>query len=106
MIRDSRLKESEVFITSPVKYLPKRGTPTREDLRHGKKHLDQQIEVINPKFLVLLGNSACKGVLDETIPVMKEHGKIIQRNGKKYLITLHPAAVLRFPKYLPIVKSD
>src|SRR5689334_19698496 len=40
------LKESEVYITSPVKYLPDRGTPTSVDIRHGKIHLDKQLAII------------------------------------------------------------
>lgn len=106
LIRETGLIEEEVFITSPVKYFPDRGTPTTTDIKHGRKHLFKQIDVINPKFIVLLGNVACKGVLGETIPVLSNHGRIIIREGKTYFITLHPAAVLRFPKYLPTIKSD
>ena len=32
MIREIGLEEKEVFITSPVKYLPRRGTPTKADI--------------------------------------------------------------------------
>ena len=106
LIRETGLKEDEVFITSPVKYFPDRGTPTTKDIKHGRKHLFKQIDIINPKFIVLLGNVACKGVLGETIPVLSNHGRIIIRESKTYFITLHPAAVLRFPKYLPTIKSD
>src|ERR1700685_3374875 len=35
LIREIGLKEDEVYITSPVKYLPERGTPTSEDIAHG-----------------------------------------------------------------------
>lgn len=90
------LREDQVFITSPVKYLPDRGTPTSEDIVHGKIHLDKQIEVIDPRFVVLLGRVAVEGVLQCIIQVKKEHGKIIYKDGRQYFITLHPAAVLRF----------
>lgn len=106
LIRESGLKEEEVYITSPVKYLPKRGTPTQIDIEHGREHLFRQVEVINPKIMVLLGNTACKAILEKTIPILKAHGSIIEKNGKKYIITLHPAAVIRFPKYTAIIKSD
>lgn len=106
LINESGLKETEVYITSPVKYLPKRGTPTQADIDHGREHLFKQIDVIKPKIMVLLGNTACKGVLEQTIPILKNHGTIIEKNGMKYFITLHPAAVIRFPKYTATIKSD
>lgn len=107
MIRDAGLKEEDVYITSPVKYLPKRGTPTAKEIAHGKIHLDQQIEVINPEIIVLLGSVASQGALGEKIPTLKNHGQIIERDGRKYLVTIHPAAVLRFPnKFKPSILSD
>jgi len=106
LIRDAGLTESEVFITSPVKYLPDRGTPTKEHVAHGRIHLKKQLAVINPKIIVLLGNIASHAMLERAVPIMKEHGTIIVQNGVKFLLTLHPAAVLRFPKYKSLVLAD
>ena len=53
MIRSLGLKESDVFITRPVKYLPDRGTPSKEQIAHGRTHLTKQLTVINPKIIVL-----------------------------------------------------
>ncbi|HYE22083.1 MAG TPA: uracil-DNA glycosylase, partial [Verrucomicrobiae bacterium] len=89
----------DVYITSPVKYLPSHGTPTPQEITHGKIHLNNQLNVINPKVIVLLGNVAVQAVLGMKLPILKDHGKIIEIAGRKHLITLHPAAVLRFPKY-------
>ncbi|MEJ2695217.1 MAG: uracil-DNA glycosylase [Candidatus Sulfobium sp.] len=60
-IRDIGLREEEVFITSPVKYLPHRGTPVRENILHGREHLLRQLSIIKPKILVLMGSVACQG---------------------------------------------
>lgn len=98
MITSVGLKESQVYITSPVKYLPDRGTPTSADIAHGRIHLLKQFEVIKPKLVVLLGRVAAEGVLEKKVAVVKEHGEIIEeKDGIKYFLTLHPAAVLRFP---------
>lgn len=106
MIRESGLREEDVFITSPVKYLPDRGTPTKEHIRHGRIHLTKQLAIIDPKIIVLLGATAIYAMLDHVVPVLKEHGTIIEQDGRKYLITLHPAAILRFPKYAPLMRED
>lgn len=106
LIREIGLKEEDVYITSPVKYLPLRGTPTAADIAHGKIHLEKQLAMIDPKIIVLLGSVAVQGVLGEKIPVMQKHGKIIEKKGKKYFITLHPAAALRFPPLRKIIEED
>lgn len=106
MIAEAGLSESEVYITSPVKYLPDRGTPTKEDIKHGRTHLSEQIGVIEPKIIVLLGATAAYAMLEKVVPVMKEHGNILETDGRKYLLTLHPAAILRFPKYAPLMQAD
>src|SRR4051812_37511962 len=41
LIKEAGLKEEDVYITSPVKYLPNRGTPTPSDIAHGKIHFDK-----------------------------------------------------------------
>ncbi len=97
-IREVGLMEKEVYITSPVKYLPDRGTPTGADIAHGRTHLFRQLAVIDPKIVVLLGSVACRALLDRDVSVAQEHGKTIEKEGKTFLITFHPAAAMRFPK--------
>ncbi len=106
LIREVGLREEDVFITSPVKYLPDRGTPLPSDIAHGRTHLMAQLDIIQPKIIVLLGNVAVQGVLGYKIPVKSEHGKIIEQEGRTYLVTLHPAAALRFPPLKELIKED
>lgn len=108
LIREIGLSEEEVYITSPVKYLPDRGTPTSEDIAHGRIHLMKQFAVIQPKIVVLLGRVAAEGVLEMKVAVSKEHGQVIsEQNGSKYYLTYHPAAALRFPyKFKPLLQED
>lgn len=99
--------EKDVYITSPVKYLPDRGTPTSKDIAHGRIHLMEQFEVIRPKVVMLLGRVAAEGVLQSRIQIAKEHGKTIEHDGVKYILTFHPAAALRFPnKYKLLLQED
>lgn len=95
-----------VFIASPVKYLPKRGTPDKKQIAHGMIHFQKQLDVIDPKIIVLLGSVAALGVLGEFVPVAKMHGQIIKKNSKNYFISFHPAAAIRFVKYQKIFAKD
>lgn len=114
LIREVGLREEDVFITSPVKYLPNGpdgvpgGTPSSSDIAHGRIHLMDQFKIIQPKIVMLLGRVAAEGVLQKKVFVVTEHGQVIEeRNGVKYFLTIHPAAALRFPnKYKPMLLED
>lgn len=106
MIQSVGLKELDVYITSPVKYLPNRGTPTPAQIAHGRIHLQKQLAVIQPKVIILLGNVATKALLEEKIPILQRHGTIIQRGNRSYFLTLHPAAAIRFRKFRKLLEGD
>ena len=97
-ISDVGLSEKDVYITSPVKYLPLRGTPSRENILHSRTHLFRQLSVISPRIVVLLGATACLALLDRKVEMTKEHGSIIRESGVTYFLTFHPAYALRFPE--------
>lgn len=106
LITEVGLKEEEVFITSPVKYLPDYITPKPSDIAHGKTHFDKQVETINPKLIVLLGRVAALAVLNQNISVVLRHGEVLKNGEKTYFITVHPAAALRFTKMKKTIEQD
>jgi uracil-DNA glycosylase family 4 len=114
LIAEIGLDEEDVYITSPVKYLPNGkdgtpgGTPSSSDIAHGRIHLMKQFAVIQPKIVVLLGRVAAEGVLEKKVAVASEHGAVIEeKDGIRYFLTVHPAAALRFSqKYKPLLKED
>lgn len=106
LIQSVGLKEQDVFITSPVKYLPDRGTPSPEQIAHGRIHLNKQLAVIRPKLIVLLGSVATQAILQEKIPVIQRHGTRIERDNRTYFLTLHPAAAIRFQKFRKLLEED
>ena len=106
LIAGAGLDEKDVFITSPVKYLPKHVTPTPEEVAHGRTHLFAQLNVIEPKVIVLLGRVAAFAVLKQNIAVSEEHGKVIEKNGRHYFIAYHPAAMLHSPKTKELLEDD
>lgn len=97
----------DVFITSPVKYFPMKGHgPSLEEIRHGKIHLEKQLKTIQPGIVVLLGNTAAFSIFERKIPALKNHGAVVESDGIRYFLTLHPAAAIRFKKFRPIIESD
>ena len=106
LIAEAGLNEKEVFITSPVKYLPIHVTPTPEEVAHGRIHLMAQFAILEPKIIVLLGRVAALAVLERNILIAKEHGTIIEQDGRKYLLVYHPAAPLYSPKLRTVIHED
>ncbi|MBI2028272.1 MAG: uracil-DNA glycosylase [Candidatus Levybacteria bacterium] len=106
LIKEIGLKEEDAFITSPVKYLPDKGTPSKSDIKHGRLHLLAQLKIIDPKIIILLGKVACFGVIEEEIAINKRHGEVIQKDDQRYFVTFHPSAALRFPPLGKLLKSD
>ena len=106
LIAAAGLKDSEIFITSPVKYLPKHVTPKPAEIEHGKIHLFRQLQVIKPKFVVLLGRVACLAVLGQNCSIANDHGKIIGSKGVSYFLSYHPAAALHSPGLRSVLARD
>jgi uracil-DNA glycosylase family 4 len=106
LLNDIGLDAKDVFITSPVKYLPKHVTPTLEEIAHGRTHLLQQLDIIKPKVVVLMGRVACQAMLQKHYPIADEHGKIVEERGVKYFISYHPAACLYSPKLKAVIQED
>lgn len=105
-IGDIGLDEADVFITSPVHYLPDRGTPSTAMIHHGREHLFEQLSIIKPDMIVLLGNSACVALLDGKVEITKKHGTLVKKDGRTYFITVHPAYAIRFTKGKEMLLSD
>lgn len=106
LIEKVGLHSEDVFITSPVKYLPKYVTPTEKDIIHGRTHLEKQLAVIEPKIVVVLGAVASHALLGKRMLVAKEHGTILKKDGRTYFLTYHPAAPLYSPSVRPKLVAD
>ncbi len=111
MLLDSVLKKAHIsrrsaYITSVVQFFPpKNRMPTPGEIVLCKPFLLRQIEIVKPKFVVLLGNMAATTMLGIG-EVEKNHGKVITKGGVHYLITFHPAAALRFKENYPLMVAD
>ncbi len=89
------IDRKKVYITSVVQFFPpKNRMPSRKEIELCRPFLLRQIEIIKPRFVILLGNVALSAVLVKG-KVREEHGKIVKKGHTTYFITFHPAAALR-----------
>lgn len=97
----------DVFITNVVKCRPpKNRVPTRSERETCKNaYLMNQVDLIKPSLIILLGRTATQTMLEENT-LNKVRGRIIIHSGTKYLCTYHPAAVLRNPHLKGTLSRD
>jgi uracil-DNA glycosylase family 4 len=92
VLEGTGLNRSDFFITNTVKCRPpKNRTPKRLEVETcTSNYLFEQIELINPKLIMLLGVVAAKRVLGVK-SINEARGRVINHEGRKYLVGYHPA---------------
>ncbi len=106
MIRIAGLERGKVYITSVVQFFPPENRmPTGQEIAACKRFLLGQIGIVKPKLIVLLGAIAAK-TLAGVESVMSGRGKLAEAGGRRFFITLHPAAAVRLKKLVPPMEAD
>ena len=100
------LKRSDIYITSVVKCRPPNNRqPLKEEQDACREHLLKELEIIRPKMICILGNTAFSSLLNGN-SITKNRGKIIHRAGQLYFVTIHPAAAIYNPDLRQVLKDD
>jgi uracil-DNA glycosylase family 4 len=88
----------DCYISNIVKCRPPNNRkPQNEEIESCSTWLDQQINLINPKIIVLAGSTAVESYLNIKEPISKIRGKWIERDGRKVMPIFHPSYLLRNP---------
>ena len=100
------IDRDEVYLTNVVKHFKfeERGkrrlhkTPKRFEIQACRPWLDEELRVVKPEVLVLLGATAAKGLLGAGFRVSRERGRPIESDLAPLVVaTIHPSAILRAP---------
>jgi uracil-DNA glycosylase family 4 len=99
MIQAMGLKREEVYIANIVKCRPPGNrTPEPDEAHTCSPFLFQQIDVVRPKIIVALGQTAVTYLTGEKRPLSGWRGVTHPfRGGAKLIVTYHPAFLLRDP---------
>lgn len=108
MLELAYLDRSTVYIANIVKCRPPRNRDPQEDEQAAcREWLARQIELVNPKLIVCLGRIAAKALIDPEFRITKEHGEWYKKpDGRYYMATYHPSALLRDPSKRPEAFGD
>lgn len=98
IIESIGLKREEVFIGNVNRCRPPSNrTPTPAEGSTCKPFIIREIDIVQPKVIVVLGNVATKNLLDTKEGITKLRGKFQEYRGIKVMPTFHPAYLLRDP---------
>lgn len=90
------IKREEVYIANIVKCRPPQNRDPQEDeINACMDYLRNQVIIVKPKIIVLLGRIALQNILGNEYKITASRGKWFEKKGIKYMPTWHPAALLR-----------
>lgn len=115
LLAEAGLIREDVFICNVVRCRPPRNrAPRQDEIRACVPYLDRQIRVIQPRWIVTLGNHAAAYVFGKAGLVFdgitKARGKFVSAEmlglEVKVFPTFHPAAALYNPAYVDVLTRD
>lgn len=94
------LAREQVYICNVVKCRPPENrTPQYDEIAACVPYLFRQIELLAPKVLLVMGNTAAQTILNTKHSLGALRGKVHRFRGIPVIVTYHPAALLRNPNW-------
>ncbi len=101
------VKREDLYITNLVKTRPPENRdPKKKEIEAWKPLLEKEIEKVDPKVIIPLGNFASKEMTGTNKGITKIHGDFRRRKGRKVMPVFHPAATLYDRTKTPKLEED
>jgi DNA polymerase len=101
------LARPQVFITNIVKCRPPNNrAPRKNEIETCNRYLENQIRLVNPRIICLLGTPAITTMLGQQFSASKDHGKSTVKGNLTILPMYHPAAALYDATLKEVLASD
>ena len=103
---EAGISRESVYITNVVKCRPPNNrVPNTDERNTCQEYLKQEISIIKPKIICILGNTAFNSILGGS-EITKFRGKIARKDNQLYFLTIHPAATTYNHQLIDILKKD
>lgn len=90
------IHRDDLYVANVVKCRPPQNrVPEVDEANACMDYLRNQISILSPKIIVLLGSTALKNILGKEYKITASRGNWIEKDGILYMPTWHPAALLR-----------
>lgn len=98
MLQSIGLFEDDVYIANVLKCRPPNNRdPQTDEIVHCSTYLARQIELIQPRLILALGRFAGQFLLNKSLPLKQLRNTLHQYNGIPFMVSYHPAYLLRNP---------
>lgn len=98
---------NDCYITNTVKCRPfNNDAPSTKEVINCAPYLAKELITNNPKFIVLLGNTALQLFFGKEATISKYRKKHIVLNNRIFIFMYHPAYILRNPKLVNCYDED
>ena len=90
------INREDVYIANIVKCRPPNNRdPEPDEIQGCMNYLRNQVIIVKPKIIVLLGRIALQNILGKEYKITASRGIWVEKKGILYMPTWHPAALLR-----------
>ncbi len=106
-LQSLEFKERDIHIANMVKCRPPGNrVPNPDELAACRHHLREQFKLLNPKIILVMGNTAFQNFTGQKTGITRARGKWLEDKDFLVLPTFHPAYVLRDPRRKPDLYHD
>jgi uracil-DNA glycosylase family 4 len=96
MLEEIGVRRADVRITNVILCRPPGNRdPMPDEVETCAPWLREQIELVDPRVIVTLGNFATRFMLDKPVSISRVRGQRFPLEGRTIIPTFHPAAILR-----------
>ena len=107
MLFSINLSRDDVYILNVLKCRPPDNRdPSKMEIEKCEPYLKKQLKIIKPKLIVALGRISAMTILRTKESLTDMRNQIFDYEGIDFLVTYHPAALLRNPNFKKFAWED
>ena len=107
MLFSINLSRDDVYILNVLKCRPPDNRdPSKMEIEKCEPYLKRQLKIIKPKLIVALGRISAMTILRTKESLTNMRNQIFDYEGIDFLVTYHPAALLRNPNFKKYAWED
>ena len=114
-LEQAGMDRASLYVTNVVKFRPTRRSeagrvvnrpPTQEEIKLFLPWLLKEIELVDPRYIITLGNVPLKALTGRGSVIGDMHGRFIDWQGRRLFAMYHPASVIYNPGLKAVYSRD
>ena len=115
-LAEADIPRSALYVTNTVKFRPTKTSaagrtvnrpPTQEEVRLFLPWLERELELVNPRCVITLGNVPLKALVGRKRIIGEEHGRFLKLESGRLLYPMyHPASIIYNPSLKEVYSED